>query len=90
MSGPPSRVTLLFEYRTPILSSIQFSDGYCNLTTFMFQASKASIEDSLKLLESENSRLSRDLEAQRQRNAQLENKVRHNETEAARMHRIIT
>ena len=53
-------------------------------------STKASIEDSAKLLESENLRLSRNLEFHRQKNAQLENKVRQNENEAGRMHRIIT
>jgi len=52
-------------------------------------STKASIEDSAKLLESENLRLIRDLEFHQQKNAQLENKVRQNEHEAGRMHRII-
>ena len=52
-------------------------------------ASKASVEDLVKKLESENLKLGLNLEANRQRNLQLESKVRQNESEASRMHRII-
>ena len=35
-NGLPSHVTLLFEYWTPILSGVQYSDGYCTRHWFLW------------------------------------------------------
>ena len=52
-------------------------------------SSKASIDDIVKKLESDNLKLTIDAEAIRQRNLALEMKLRENESEAARLQRII-